>query len=105
MPEVTNWRESLFCGHFGPVSLLMNRSCFGSCLIHHFQIGVSAVFVSALAQSRLEVPQNPPSSQEDILAIALQPIVSFVVFGSIVVRMSPLVSAFEDVCFVHVRTR
>ena len=22
MPEVSNWREALFCGHFGPVSLL-----------------------------------------------------------------------------------
>jgi len=64
MPEVSNWREALFCGHFGP-------------------IGVGAVFISTLAQSRLEVPQDPPSSQQDLLAIALQPIVSFVVLGSI----------------------
>jgi sodium/hydrogen antiporter len=26
MPEVSNWREALFCGHFGPVSLLRNGS-------------------------------------------------------------------------------
>ncbi|KAI0276383.1 Sodium/hydrogen exchanger family-domain-containing protein [Russula aff. rugulosa BPL654] len=65
MPEVSNWREALFCGHFGP-------------------IGVGAVFISTLAQSRLEAPHNPPSSQQDLLAIALQPIVSFVVLGSIV---------------------
>ncbi|KAF8492340.1 Cation/H+ exchanger [Russula emetica] len=65
MPEVSNWREALFCGHFGP-------------------IGVGAVFISVLAQSRLEAPHNPPSSQQDVLAIALQPIVSFVVLGSIV---------------------
>jgi NhaP-type Na+/H+ or K+/H+ antiporter len=65
MPEVENWREALFCGHFGP-------------------IGVGAVFISTLAQSRLEVPHNPPSSQQDLLAIALQPIVSFLVLGSIV---------------------
>lgn len=64
MPEVSNWREALFCGHFGP-------------------IGVGAVFISTLAQSRLEVPHSPPSSQQDLLAIALQPIVSFVVLGSI----------------------
>ncbi|KAF8482767.1 Cation/H+ exchanger [Russula ochroleuca] len=64
MPEVSNWREALFCGHFGP-------------------IGVGAVFIATLAQSRLNVPQNPPSSQQDLLAIALQPIVSFVVLGSI----------------------
>ncbi len=54
-----------------------------------FQIGVGAVFISTLAQSRLEVPHDPPSSQQDILAIALQPIVSFVVLGSILTRMSP----------------
>ena len=27
MPEVSNWREALFCGHFGPVSHLRNRPC------------------------------------------------------------------------------
>jgi len=64
MPEVSNWREALFCGHFGP-------------------IGVGAVFICTLAQSRLEAPQNPPISQQDLLAIALQPVVSFVVLGSI----------------------
>ena len=35
------------------------------------------------------MPQNPPSSQQDLLAIALQPIVSFVILGSILTRMSP----------------
>jgi hypothetical protein len=70
----------------------------GLCLIHFFpQIGVGAVFISALAQSRLEVPHNPPSSQQDVLAIALQPIVAFVVLGSIVTRMSPRFT-FEVVC-------
>ncbi|KAI9461270.1 Sodium/hydrogen exchanger family-domain-containing protein [Lactarius psammicola] len=64
IPEVANWREALFCGHFGPM-------------------GVSAVFVSTLAQSRLEAPHDPPQTQEDHLAIALQPIVAFVVLGSI----------------------
>jgi len=64
MPEVSNWREALFCGHFGP-------------------IGVGAVFICTLAQTRLEAPQTPPLSQEDLLATALQPIVSFVVLGSI----------------------
>ena len=69
----------------------------GSCLIHFFQIGVGAVFISTLAQSRLAVPQNPPSSQQDILALALQPIVAFVVLGSIVTRLSP--------CFCFSKTR
>lgn len=58
------------------------------CLILCLQIGVGAVFISSLAQSRLEAPQDPPSSQQDILAIALQPIVSFVILGSILIRMS-----------------
>jgi hypothetical protein len=53
-----------------------------------FQIGVSAVFVSMYAQSRLNVPQDPPQTQEDLLATALQPIISFVVLGSILTRTS-----------------
>jgi len=64
IPEVANWREALFCGHFGP-------------------IGVGAVFIATLAQSRLEAPHDPPQTQEDLLATALQPIVAFVVLGSI----------------------
>ncbi|KAI0302472.1 Cation/H+ exchanger [Russula brevipes] len=66
--EVSNWREALLCGYFGPM-------------------GVSAIFVSTLAQSRLAVPQTPPLSQQDLLATALQPIVSFVVLGSIFIRI------------------
>ncbi|KAN0128122.1 Sodium/hydrogen exchanger [Lactarius tabidus] len=64
IPEVKDWREALFCGYFGP-------------------IGVSAVFVSTMAQSRLKAPHDPPQTQEDVLATALQPIVAFVVLGSI----------------------
>ncbi|KAH9994934.1 Sodium/hydrogen exchanger family-domain-containing protein [Russula compacta] len=82
MPEVSNWREALFCGHFGPVSSLRVDLCHFS-LDSLIQIGVGAVFIATLAQSHLEVPRNPPSSQQDLLATALQPIVSFVVLGSI----------------------
>ena len=53
-----------------------------------FQIGASAVFVCNFAQTRLDAPRNPPISQQDLLATALQPIVSFVVLGSILTRMS-----------------
>ncbi|KAH9978796.1 Cation/H+ exchanger [Lactifluus volemus] len=69
MPEVSNWRRALFCGHFGP-------------------IGVGAIFIVTLAQSRLEAPHNPPQSQQDLLATALQPIVAFIVLGSILTRSS-----------------
>jgi NhaP-type Na+/H+ or K+/H+ antiporter len=86
MPEVSNWREALFCGHFGPVSTEWIFLTFSPNSL--FQIGVGAIFIATLAQSRLDVPQDPPSSQQDILAIALQPIVSFVVLGSILTRMS-----------------
>lgn len=49
-------------------------------------MGVSAVFVSALALTRLPAPENPHVSQAQMLAVVLQPIVSFIVLGSIIVR-------------------
>jgi hypothetical protein len=52
----------------------------------HIQMGVSAVFVSALALTRLPVPANPPANQAQLLAVVIQPIVSFIVLGSIIVR-------------------
>ncbi|KAA1471873.1 Sodium/hydrogen exchanger [Dentipellis sp. KUC8613] len=67
VPEIDGWREALFAGHFGPM-------------------GVGAVFVSTLAVSRLGTPADPPRTQQDILATTLQPIVAFVLLGSIIVR-------------------
>ncbi|KAH7918314.1 hypothetical protein BV22DRAFT_1041837 [Leucogyrophana mollusca] len=67
VPEITTWREALFSGHFGPM-------------------GVSAVFVSALALTRLPAPQSPPADQAELLAATIQIIVSFVVLGSIVIH-------------------
>ncbi|KAJ7454316.1 Sodium/hydrogen exchanger [Mycena galericulata] len=67
VPEIMTWREALFTGHFGPM-------------------GVGAVFVSTLALTRLPTPSNPPANQQELLAAALQPIVAFVVLGSIVIR-------------------
>ena len=52
-------------------------------------MGVGAVYTSTLAIQKLAAPQNPPINQEDMLATALHPIVSFVVLNSIVVRASP----------------
>lgn len=49
-------------------------------------MGVSAVFVSALALTRLPVPASPPENQPQFLAATIQPIVSFVVLGSIIVH-------------------
>ncbi|TFY83606.1 hypothetical protein EWM64_g396 [Hericium alpestre] len=67
VPEITSWREALFAGHFGPM-------------------GVGAVFISTLALSRLEAPHCPPQNQEELLAVTLQPIVAFVLLGSIIVQ-------------------
>jgi hypothetical protein len=39
-----------------------------------------------MAQSRLKAPHDPPQTQEDVLATALQPLVAFVVLGSILTR-------------------
>lgn len=49
-------------------------------------MGVSAVFVSALATVRLPKPQSPPQNQPEMLAATLQTIVAFVVLGSILIR-------------------
>ncbi|KAJ7768962.1 Sodium/hydrogen exchanger family-domain-containing protein [Mycena metata] len=67
VPEITTWREALFTGHFGPM-------------------GVGAVFVSTLALTRLPTPHNPPQNQQELLAATIQPIVAFVVLGSIVIH-------------------
>ncbi|KDR75937.1 hypothetical protein GALMADRAFT_248743 [Galerina marginata CBS 339.88] len=68
IPEITSWREALFSGHFAR------------------KMGVGAVFISTLALHRLPTPQNPPTSQQDLLALVLQPIVSFVVLSSIIIH-------------------
>jgi hypothetical protein len=49
-------------------------------------MGVGAVFVSTLALSELPPPTYPPETQVDWLALVLQPIVSFIVLGSILTR-------------------
>ncbi|KAK0480482.1 Cation/H+ exchanger [Armillaria luteobubalina] len=67
IPEIRTWREALFSGHFGPM-------------------GVGAVFISTLALTELPEPHNPPESQQELLAATLQPIVSFVVLGSIIIH-------------------
>ncbi|KAL4080378.1 Sodium/hydrogen exchanger family-domain-containing protein [Scleroderma yunnanense] len=67
IPEISSWKEALFAGHFGPM-------------------GVSAVFVSALALTRLPDVADPPVDQPQLLAAMIQPVVSFVVLGSIVIH-------------------
>ncbi|GLB37151.1 putative sodium/hydrogen exchanger family protein [Lyophyllum shimeji] len=67
IPEIKTWREALFSGHFGPM-------------------GVGAIFVSQLALHELPRPGNPPKNQPELLAAYLEPIVAFVVLGSIIIH-------------------
>lgn len=62
-------------------------------------MGASAVFMSAFAFYKLPLPSNPPQTQQDILALAISPIVSFVVLSSIVIRAST--STFLSFCEAH----
>jgi NhaP-type Na+/H+ or K+/H+ antiporter len=88
VPEIRTWREALFTGHFGPVRSLPS-SYFGVLTrVSNTQMGVGAVFVSTLALHRLPTPHDPPQNQQEILAASIQPIVAFVVLGSIVIRAS-----------------
>ena len=58
------------------------------------QMGVGAMFISTLALHQLPIPSNPPQTQQDILALSIHPIVSFVLLSSIIVRASTLNSFF-----------
>ncbi|KAL5507268.1 hypothetical protein ACEPAH_6724 [Sanghuangporus vaninii] len=67
VPDIQDWREALFCGHFGPM-------------------GVGAIFVSTLAMTKLPRPSDPPATQNELLSASLHPIVSFIVLGSIIIH-------------------
>ncbi|TWU72379.1 hypothetical protein ED733_003985 [Metarhizium rileyi] len=78
IPDVKNWREALFAGHFGP-------------------IGVGAIFVAILARAELEhdepVPLGelpPPDSPHFNLIYLVWPIVTFLVISSILIHGSSI---------------
>ncbi|KAG6004373.1 hypothetical protein E4U21_001136 [Claviceps maximensis] len=78
IPDVKNWREALFAGHFGP-------------------IGVGAIFVAILARAELEhhepVPlgEMPPKDAPYYKLIYLVwPIVTFLVISSILIHGSSI---------------
>ena len=49
-------------------------------------MGVGAMFISSLALGKLPTPNVPPANEEEMLAAKMQPIVAFVVLGSIIIR-------------------
>ena len=58
-------------------------------------MGVGAIFISTLALRQLPPPSsNTPQTQQDILALSIHPIVSFVVLSSIIVRASAVNNSF-----------
>ncbi|KAI4144108.1 MAG: hypothetical protein LQ340_006774 [Diploschistes diacapsis] len=78
IPDVKNWREALFAGHFGP-------------------IGVGAIFAALLARAELETDSTQPlavlpgpGSENYILIQTIWPIVTFLVISSIIVHGSSI---------------
>ncbi|KAJ2915913.1 hypothetical protein MD484_g4528, partial [Candolleomyces efflorescens] len=72
IPDVKNFREAVFCGHFGP-------------------IGVGAVFISTLATEVIhrahKTPENSSNYEQiEMLAETIQPIVAFMVLCSITIH-------------------
>ncbi|KAH9839419.1 Sodium/hydrogen exchanger family-domain-containing protein [Rhodofomes roseus] len=84
VPEIANWREALFSGHFGTTCQYLDALL--DARTYPLQMGVGAVFVSTLAATRLPTPHSPPEDQAELLAATIQTIVSFVVLGSIIIH-------------------
>ena len=76
IPDVKNWREALFAGHFGP-------------------IGVGAIFAAILLRAELETDSTQPLAiapgpdEEHYLLVAIiWPVVTFLVITSIIIHGS-----------------
>jgi NhaP-type Na+/H+ or K+/H+ antiporter len=76
VPDIKNWREALFAGHFGP-------------------IGVGAIFAAILARAELETDSTMPLAElpgpDDphyVLIQVIFPITTFLVIASIIVHGS-----------------
>lgn len=73
IPDITNYKEALFCGHFGPM-------------------GVGALFLAMEARARLEtnsstpLPHPPKHSPYKEEIDTVWPVICFVVLGSIMVH-------------------
>ena len=76
IPDIKNWREALFAGHFGP-------------------IGVGAIFAAILTRAELETESTTPLAElpgpdtsEYLLVQVIWPITTFLVITSIIVHGS-----------------
>ena len=78
IPDVKNWREALFAGHFGP-------------------IGVGAIFAAILLRAELETDSTQPlavvpgpDSEHYLLVSIIWPVVTFLVITSIIIHGSSI---------------
>ena len=78
IPDVKNWREALFAGHFGP-------------------IGVGAIFAAMLARAELETDSTQPlaelpgpESENYLIVQLIWPVTTFLVISSILVHGSSI---------------
>ena len=55
-------------------------------------VGVGAIFIATLAAEKLPRPEEPPRGQADLLALAIEPVIAFIVMCSILIRkkLAPL---------------
>lgn len=51
-----------------------------------YVVGVGAIFIATLAAEKLPHPEGPPQNQADILALAIEPVIAFIVMCSILIR-------------------
>ncbi|KAH0831869.1 Sodium/hydrogen exchanger family-domain-containing protein [Lanmaoa asiatica] len=88
IPDVKNFREALFSGHFGPVGIgELKRSQLPADCTDFSCLSLSgAVYISTFAVGYLPKPSNPPANQTDFLASTIQPIVAFVVLCSVAIH-------------------
>lgn len=54
-----------------------------------YVVGVGAIFIATLAAEKLPHPEVPPRNQADVLALAIEPVIAFIVMCSILIRKKP----------------
>jgi sodium/hydrogen antiporter len=84
IPDIKNFREALFSGHFGPIGI---GQLHPSSHPHYCSCDITgAIFISSLATEILPRPQKPPANQAEHLATLIQPVVAFMVLCSILIH-------------------
>jgi hypothetical protein len=85
IPDVKNWREAVFSGHFGPMGIGTRPQIF-VLAFRTYTTPPGAVFISTLALGELPKPEGTPTGDAEMVAACIQPIVAFMVVVSIVIH-------------------